>query len=283
MIQIRKDKIDIDQAWNIVYSRLEEDGLLSRPAGRSVSSLFIHNKWIAAAMLLLVCGVTAWLLTRNQSAPSVHLLTLQNEKGAVTLVTTLEDGSIVYLADDTQLQYPESFAPEKREVRLQGNALFNVTGNRERPFLIETGLVRIEVIGTAFHVKNAGSSAFELAVEAGKVKVTLKDAGEQAYVETGETVSLLSDASLKIMKTEHPEQFSYYKNYKRFKDERLANILHVLNQENNSYILQTIPSLEDRQLTVTFSDNSPEEVAELICLALNLKYKKENNRLLISD
>ena len=41
-----------------------------------------------------------------------------------------------------------------REVSLQGNALFDVTGNRERPFLIETEEVRIEVLGTMFHVKS---------------------------------------------------------------------------------------------------------------------------------
>ena len=34
------------------------------------------------------------------------------------LVTTLEDGSVVYLAQESTLQYPEHFATDKREVNL---------------------------------------------------------------------------------------------------------------------------------------------------------------------
>lgn len=47
-----------------------------------------------------------------------------------------------------------AFFTGKREVKLQGNALFDVVGSRSRPFLIETDLVRIEVLGTAFNVKS---------------------------------------------------------------------------------------------------------------------------------
>ncbi|MCD7976129.1 MAG: FecR family protein [Tannerellaceae bacterium] len=283
MIQIKnKNIVDTDQAWNTVYSRLEKDGLLTQQVHKRTSSRFLQI-WIAAAVLLMIGSVSALYFINTDSSATKELVTLHNEKGAVTLVKTLEDGSIVYLADNTQLQYPEYFASEKREVALQGNAMFNVTGNRERPFLIETEQVQIEVIGTAFHVKNAGSNDFELGVESGKVKVTLKENGEFVYVTAGETVSMFAANSLKIKKTESLDPFSYYKNYKRFKDESLANILHVFNKENDSIFLQTTPSLEDRQLTVTFSGHSPEEVAELICLALNLKYEKENNMLLISD
>lgn len=54
---------------------------------------------------------------------------------------------------------------------LKGNALFDIAGNRARPFFIETGKVQIEVIGTAFHVRNSGNSPFELAVQRGEVKL----------------------------------------------------------------------------------------------------------------
>ena len=104
----------------------------------------------------------------------------------------MEDGSIVYLADNSQLSYPEHFQREKREVSLLGNALFDVSGNKERPFLIETEQARIEVLGTSFNIKSSDKSAFELAVRRGLVKVTLKKNGEQTLVKAGQTVSLFS-------------------------------------------------------------------------------------------
>lgn len=104
----------------------------------------------------------------------VRALIMQENTEQSTLVTTLEDGSIVYMGGETSLQYPEHFSMDKREVSLQGNALFDVAGNRERPFLIETEEVRIEVLGTMFHVKSDVGSTFELSVQRGKVKVALK-------------------------------------------------------------------------------------------------------------
>ena len=50
------------------------------------------------------------------------------------------------MGGETSLQYPEHFSMDTREVSLQGNALFGLTGNRERPFLIETEEVRIEAV-----------------------------------------------------------------------------------------------------------------------------------------
>lgn len=52
-------------------------------------------------------------------------------------------------------------------MKLQGNALFDVVGSRSRPFLIETDLVRIEVLGTAFNVKSDELRPFELSVQEG--------------------------------------------------------------------------------------------------------------------
>ncbi len=76
---------------------------------------------------------------------------------------------------------------------LKGNALFDIAGNRARPFFIETGKVQIEVIGTAFHVRNSGNSPFELAVQRGEVKVTQKQNGQEIHVKAGETATLLGD------------------------------------------------------------------------------------------
>ena len=72
---------------------------------------------------------------------------------------------------------------------LLGNALFDVSGNKERPFLIETEQARIEVLGTSFNIKSSDKSAFELAVRRGVVKGTLMMNGVQRLVKVGQSVS----------------------------------------------------------------------------------------------
>ena len=282
MNQIEKNKLKTDQAWEQLYTRLEQDGLLDKPiSGTQIPYRIGLMKWAAAIVILCVSVATAIFLGRERT-PETTLLTLHNNEASTTLVTTLEDGSIVYLADNSQLSYPEHFQREKREVSLLGNALFDVSGNKERPFLIETEQARIEVLGTSFNIKSSDKSAFELAVRRGLVKVTLKKNGEQTLVKAGQTVSLFSNR-LQVAPTQDNEQFSDYTRRIQFKDERLGDILHVINLEYTKMPLKTKADFENRRLTVSFYNNSPATMAELICAALKLKCTQQNNIWMISE
>ena len=282
MNQIEKNKLKTDQAWEQLYTRLEQDGLLDKPiSGTQIPYRIGLMKWAAAIIILCVSVATAIFLGQERT-PETTLLTLHNNEASTTLVTTLEDGSIVYLADNSQLSYPEHFQREKREVSLLGNALFDVSGNKERPFLIETEQARIEVLGTSFNIKSSDKSAFELAVRRGLVKVTLKKNGEQTLVKAGQTVSLFSNR-LQVVPTQDNEQFSDYTRRIQFKDERLGDILHVINLEYPKMPLKTTADLENRRLTVGFYNNSPATMAELICAALKLKCTQQNNIWMISE
>ena len=282
MNQIEKNKLKTDQAWEQLYTRLEQDGLLDKPiSGTQIPYRIGLMKWAAAIVILCVSVATAIFLGQERT-PETTLLTLHNNEASTTLVTTLEDGSIVYLADNSQLSYPEHFQREKREVSLLGNALFDVSGNKERPFLIETEQARIEVLGTSFNIKSSDKSAFELAVRRGLVKVTLKKNGEQTLVKAGQTVSLFSNR-LQVAPTQDNEQFSDYTRRIQFKDERLGDILHVINLEYPMMPLKTTADLENRRLTVSFHNNSPATMAELICAALKLKCTQQNNIWMISE
>lgn len=282
MNQIEKNKSKTDQAWEQLYTRLEQDGLLDKPiSGTQIPYRIGLMKWAAAIVILCVSVATAIFLGQERT-PETTLLTLHNNEASTTLVTTLEDGSIVYLADNSQLSYPEHFQREKREVSLLGNALFDVSGNKERPFLIETEQARIEVLGTSFNIKSSDKSAFELAVRRGLVKVTLKKNGEQTLVKAGQTVSLFSNR-LQVAPTQDNEQFSDYTRRIQFKDERLGDILHVINLEYPKMPLKTTADLENRRLTVCFYNNSPATMAELICAALKLKCTQQNNIWMISE
>ena len=282
MNQIEKNKLKTDQAWEQLYTRLEQDGLLDKPiSGTQIPYRIGLMKWAAAIVILCVSVATAIFLGRERT-PETTLLTLHNNEASTTLVTTLEDGSIVYLADNSQLSYPEHFQREKREVSLLGNALFDVSGNKERPFLIETEQARIEVLGTSFNIKSSDKSAFELAVRRGLVKVTLKKNGEQTLVKAGQTVSLFSNR-LQVAPTQDNEQFSDYTRRIQFKDERLGDILHVINLEYPKMPLKTTADLENRRLTDSFYNNSPATMAELICAALKLKCTQQNNIWMISE
>lgn len=132
-------KIKTDQAWNRLYNRLDNDRLLAKVDERSPirkHSLWIRYGAVAAVLIGVIWGALYWM-TGSEREPAQNFLTQENQ-GISTLATTLEDGSVVLLAKETSLLYPEHFIADKREVSLQGNAFFDVAKKQGQPF----GLIR---------------------------------------------------------------------------------------------------------------------------------------------
>lgn len=69
----------------------------------------------------------------------------------------LEDGTTVWLNAGSRFAFPQKFNEKKREVFLDGEAYFEVAKNVKSPFLISTGDIKIEVVGTKFNVSGYSS------------------------------------------------------------------------------------------------------------------------------
>ncbi|HJV18268.1 MAG TPA: FecR domain-containing protein [Sediminibacterium sp.] len=66
----------------------------------------------------------------------------------------LPDGTKVWLNSDSRLYYADNFSGTQREVRLEGEAFFDVVKDSKRPFIVKTSGIKIRVLGTAFNVKS---------------------------------------------------------------------------------------------------------------------------------
>jgi len=280
---IHKRKADL--AWDELYTRLEKDGLLAdtRVNNPSFNRRIRAVSWAAVIAVLCISLVTLYYITLPKQ-DTLPLLTVQNNEDATTLITTLEDGSIVYLGENAALHYPEHFEQDNRKVTLDGNAQFDISGNAARPFYIDTREVQVEVLGTSFQIKNEGNVPFELVVTTGEVKVTAKDNKESCLVKAGEKVQLLPDGLLVSFIDNYDLMKEEYSRYIRFKDEKLGDVLHVLNKRITDTPLSVEPSLANKTFTVAFESNtSPDDIAEVICIGLKLRYVKENDKIILMN
>jgi transmembrane sensor len=66
----------------------------------------------------------------------------------------LADGTTVWLNVGSKLYYENDFNGATREVRLEGEAFFDVVKQTGRPFIVHTSGIDIRVLGTAFNVKS---------------------------------------------------------------------------------------------------------------------------------
>ena len=277
MIDKTKQEKTIELAWERLYNRLEQDHLLPAKKISAGHSIFMSTgfRWVASIAILCVCILSVLLLKQRINPAEPDLLVLHNEMNAPTLATTLEDGSVVYLSEQATIYYPEHFQVNKRIVTLLGNAFFEVNKQSGRPFVIDTKVAEIEVLGTFFQVQNSDNSAFRLSVRNGEVKVTLKKSNQMIYVHAGKTV-LLESGALQIATSElHPFDNGFEKI--RFKDQRLADITRIINAHSYLIPIEVDAEQGSRRLNFDYAGETPQEVAQLICLALNLNYTEQQN------
>lgn len=63
---------------------------------------------------------------------------------------TLSDNSTIWLNSGSKLVYPVRFADNKREVYLDGEAIFEVASDKNHPFHVVTRDMEVKVLGTVF-------------------------------------------------------------------------------------------------------------------------------------
>src|SRR5690606_18098805 len=124
------------------------------PTSRKKSTL---ATWAVAASFFLAVGLTAlWVYFSSPSRepsiiPAQKWITKSTINGT-KLTFKLPDGSLVRLNANSSITFPENFTDSLREVRLDGQAFFEVEKNPAAPFLVKTDLLQVEVLGTSFDV-----------------------------------------------------------------------------------------------------------------------------------
>ena len=121
---------------------------------------------LGVACIALACFI---ILQPLQPAPvETTIANYATTQGEVKTLT-LSDGSLVTLGAQSRIQV--SYSTDIRQVILaQGDALFDVTHNPERPFIVLTGDTETRVLGTIFSIER-DHAGINVAVKEGKVKV----------------------------------------------------------------------------------------------------------------
>lgn len=145
----------------------------------------------------------------------------------------LSDNTKVYLNAGSSLRYPVRFSGDRREVILEGEGYFEVTRDTAKPFVVKTGSVNVQVLGTAFNVNAYPEEEnVETTLVEGKVRVDGKN--EQRILEPG--TQLVYDKrreNMVVLKVDTEEYISWKDGYYYFKRETLGRIMDRLSRWYN--------------------------------------------------
>lgn len=238
----------------------------------------IHRpaQWFTIAAACIVILAAAWLtftLLTKEKEISVTL-----PVAAIVQTDTLPDRSVVTLNKNAELSYTDMPKQRQRAVTLKGEAFFEVTPDKEKPFVITAGQSTIRVVGTSFNIKTDDRYT-EVIVRTGIVQVTTEE--ESITLKAGEKITVVPDAGLQ-KEQQQDALYNYYVSKIFICDNTpLWKLVEKLNEAYGVNIVIADKDLSNLPLTVTFSEESLDTILDILRQTLMINIAKEGDSTII--
>jgi transmembrane sensor len=273
-MSIEKD-INVDKAWENVHARLKEDGLESGNAPVRIS--FFRNNLIriaAVGLVLLSLGSAVFYLYNNDTfSKNISVVTGNDEKNREI---ALPDGSKIVLNRNSEFSYHENFGKRNRNVKLSGEAFFEIAKDASKPFIIDAGNAKVRVVGTSFNVMTKNEkSAVEVFVTTGKVMLSNNSGSESMFLDPGFVGTMDEELSEKKVNN-NPNYLSWNTGHLVYTNEKLDVVFKDLKRVFNMDIIADDSLILENPWHSPIDDNTPQEdIIQLICISFNLSYTKD--------
>ncbi|CAM3821725.1 FecR family protein [Sphingobacterium prati] len=177
-------------------------------------------------------------------------LTFRSAKGHTSRIV-LADGSSVVLNSGSSLYYPQVFTQSSREVRLEGEAFFDVAHDTKRPFFVHVKESRIKVLGTSFNV-TAYPDDKEVVATLLEGSVHFSNPYNSVFLKPGEQAVAKDNQAEISKKTVDASAISLWMDgFFYFEDQSVASILKVVKRwyDIEDIVIQDLP---DQHFSGTF-------------------------------
>lgn len=255
-------------------------------------TLFSRRAWsrpwrwgrIAAAVLLPIFILTTiyfYQETRSLSSGEILFSTLTDEHARVTL----PDGTSVTMNANSLLTYsPKDFNRDERCVNFNGEAYFDVTKNKDVPFIVMTEGLKVKVLGTKFNLHAyAGNKTIELTLEEGEVLLSSRKE-EKRLLPRQKAVLNCADGSISIFQDDMPENASVWKNNElAFVDERFENVVRALEENYGINIHLEDSTMKGDLFTGRVPANDLLNALEILRYSYHMDYRVDAKDIYFSD
>jgi transmembrane sensor len=226
-----------------------------RPSGGGDPSRTHQRRWLAAAAALLACllPVLAWKWLHD--APT-YVTDVSEQR-----TFRLDDGSLLQL--NTRSEAKVLFDQRARRIELvDGEAMFSVERDPDRPFVVSTSSATVRAIGTRFNVRDR-DGVTTVAVIDGKVQVSGRLADSHAprsptLLATGETASVSTDRVVRRDALNVADAVAWRERRLVFRDASLAEVAAEFNRYGELQFRFADEASAGRRLTGIFSADHPQ-------------------------
>lgn len=268
------DKKEIEEAYNRFTLSLQKNKKI-------VQRFYLYSVLKYAAIILLIglLGLNLYKMTQVESTGTNLIEVPKGQRASLTL----SDGTKVWLNSQSKLIYPARFSDKERNIRLEGEAFFEVMHKKKIPFVVNTSLLAVKVLGTKFNVKAYFNEQSVVTLAAGKVEVETNDHKNKLTLMPNEQVSYSENSGMMLEKNINANTVKSWTDGEiAFVQQRLDNIIDDLERKFNVAIYITDSSLKAEIFTCRFKNTATiEQVLLLLKETRRIDYSFEGEQIRI--
>lgn len=276
-------RFDVDNAWNKLQNRIldtkeivlpDEIQKSQKPVYRFPALLRI------AASLLLLAMVGAVLIYITGQTRTVSMITSYDEKGKEV---SLPDGSVIILNAASSVSYSKQFGKKHREITLKGEAYFEVTPDKSKPFVIYANNAQIKVLGTSFNVDaNDTKDKVEVYVTSGVVELSeMTNMNNKVLLHPG-NAGMIHNRNVSMTSNGDVNCLAWKTGDLTFKGTRLNDVAAVLNEIYNVRIVIREPGIDTTRIEGSYQNDPLDHILQVICTQNHLNIAKSDDTIYLS-
>lgn len=281
------DSEEMKASWNRLMNKLENNPQHIFQSTTIKNKRVKLNRWQAVAAIfagLLIIGASLFYGRMKQNSVWVEVRTTSSDQ--VQLVQ-LPDGSTVQLNVSSFLKYPKRFTGKKRQVYLDGEAIFDVK-NDGRSFEVQSDKQQIIVLGTQFNVMDYSSDPYAITTLV-KGKIELKTFDESHKIKNrivlnpNQQVLMDKNTDYVTLSEVNPDDIlSWTTGSYSFENMPLEQITNRLEKMYDVVIIISDEKSRKEKYTGKFSSQQPiEEILRIINFKEQFEYYFQNDTIFL--
>lgn len=244
---------------------------------RTVKQVFLQ-RWVAVAAIFLAVVVSAIVWVQYSAGPSMITVVADGSRRPVTL----PDSTVVVL-NTGSITYPEKFLGGLRQVELKGEAWFEVAHDSIHRFIVKSGDLRVEVLGTKFYMEssNLGLSATVVLSEGSVALYRASVPAEQLLLEPGQRARI-TDGQMEKSDQSDPNYLAWKTGRITFVNQPLSEVAAVLSKVFNRNVVLDNSAMTSCRLTADFDNMPVDSILQVVSTTLDLKVSHHGQTIVLS-
>lgn len=254
---------DIDTAWNHLNNVISRHTIWNR----------YHYLFKAAAMVAVIFMAYVVFKSQLPSWKTEKFVTVISEDSIRKVILT--DNTVIWLNKHSSLAYSDQYNYKQRQVKLEGEAFFEVHHDKHKPFVVNTQHTTIIDLGTSFNVNSETlTQSVKVAVVTGSVSFSADFVQNREVVLTPNQVGeRLANQKIIIKTVNIINENAWITGKLVFRNQTFSEIATTIEAIYHSKITFKENEVSDLRITASFDHQSLDEVLSVLGATTNLKYK----------